>query len=429
MKKNILAIMAALMLTASCTKQIWNDPRCSLIVNNEQVNVGTTTARIQCDYTIKRNGPFSSHATPYIVYGESESEMHDTIMESLGIIDGQDLETYTRIHVSLDGLKANTSYYYYYLFKNGYDSIWSETKTFKTENNSGGGGVIEDVPIGAVNGLFTINANGDQVYFSQGNLQYQASTNTWRFAENQWNYVGTQIPDEAGYMGGNVNGSDNHLISSTYSGWIDLFGWGTSGWNNGNVRYQPYDTEESWPYGGYGPCDGTNYEYDLTGTYANADWGVYNAIANGGDVSNLWRTLIRSEWVYVFNDRTTTSGIRFAKGVVNGVNGVILLPDDWSASLYTLNFTNTIDVPYSTNEIILADWRMMEANGVVFLPASGYRNWTSISVVDDAGGYWSASYGNASEAYGMHMSVWGLATDLSNRHIGLSVRLVQNTSK
>lgn len=128
--------MAALMLIASCTKQIWNDPRCSLIVNNEQVNVGTTTARIQCDYTIKRNGPFNGHSTPYVVYGESESEMHDTIMESLGIIDGQDLETYTRIHVSLNGLKENTTYYYYYLFKNGYDSIWSETKTFKTENDS-----------------------------------------------------------------------------------------------------------------------------------------------------------------------------------------------------------------------------------------------------------------------------------------------------
>ena len=34
------------------------------------------------------------------------------------------------------------------------------------------------VPEGAINGLFTINDAGTQVYFSQGNLQYQASTNT-----------------------------------------------------------------------------------------------------------------------------------------------------------------------------------------------------------------------------------------------------------
>ena len=46
------------------------------------------------------------------------------------------------------------------------------------------------IPEGAVDGLFTINDQGGKVYFSQGNLQYQASTNTWRFAEHQWNYVG-----------------------------------------------------------------------------------------------------------------------------------------------------------------------------------------------------------------------------------------------
>ena len=52
-----------------------------------------------------------------------------------------------------------------------------------------------------------------QVRFSQGNLQYQASTNTWRFAETQYSIVG--------------NANEN--ISSSYSGWIDLFGRGTSG--------------------------------------------------------------------------------------------------------------------------------------------------------------------------------------------------------
>lgn len=46
---------------------------------------------------------------------------------------------------------------------------------------------------GIIDRLFTINHNGDQVYFSQGNLQYQASTNTWRFAENQWDFVGDSV--------------------------------------------------------------------------------------------------------------------------------------------------------------------------------------------------------------------------------------------
>ena len=46
-------------------------------------------------------------------------------------------------------------------------------------------------PEGAINGLFTINEAGDQVYFSKGNLQYIGSADTpyWRFAENQWDYL------------------------------------------------------------------------------------------------------------------------------------------------------------------------------------------------------------------------------------------------
>ena len=39
---------------------------------------------------------------------------------------------------------------------------------------------------GALPGRFTINENGDQVQFAQGNLQYQPSTGKWRFAPNQY---------------------------------------------------------------------------------------------------------------------------------------------------------------------------------------------------------------------------------------------------
>ena len=38
--------------------------------------------------------------------------------------------------------------------------------------------MVHAVPgtVGAINGKFTINADGDQVYFAQGNLQYHATT-------------------------------------------------------------------------------------------------------------------------------------------------------------------------------------------------------------------------------------------------------------
>ena len=123
---------------------------------------------------------------------------------------------------SMDGAYTGTCGAVPAIYDNGF-LIAGIAVNVTTEVNPG------EVPVGAISGKFTINANGDQVYFSQGNLQYQASTNTWRFAENQWNYVGG---DEFNQHYGNVEGSSNNEISSTYSGWIDLFGWGTSGWNN-----------------------------------------------------------------------------------------------------------------------------------------------------------------------------------------------------
>ena len=73
---------------------------------------------------------------------------------------------------------------------------------------------------GALRGKFAISAT-DTVAFSRGNLQYQPSTSTWRFAENQWDFVGT------------ANGRIRSYQYSTegwvwtYKGWLDLFGWGT----------------------------------------------------------------------------------------------------------------------------------------------------------------------------------------------------------
>lgn len=76
---------------------------------------------------------------------------------------------------------------------------------------------------GALTGLFSVSA-GKQVYFSRGNLQYQAQFDNWRFAENQYDYVGNSRAGNVDYA---FDKSDNARIARTYDGWIDLFGWGT----------------------------------------------------------------------------------------------------------------------------------------------------------------------------------------------------------
>jgi len=78
---------------------------------------------------------------------------------------------------------------------------------------------------GVLPGRFTVNAEGLQVQFAQGNLQYQASSHIWRFAEHQYDIVGNAT---IGNVYENGVKSDNTAISSDYDGWIDLFGWGTA---------------------------------------------------------------------------------------------------------------------------------------------------------------------------------------------------------
>ena len=213
-----------------------------------------------------------------------------------------------------------------------------------------------------------------QVFFSKGNLQYQASTNTWRFAENQWDCIN--------------NG--NASISDTYGEWIDLFGWGTSGHNHGAVCYQPWSTSsDSRDYYAYG--EDLYHLYDQTGM---ADWGC-NTISNAENQTTQWRTLTKEEWEYVFYFRTTVSGSRYAKSIVNGVKGIVLLPDDWNETNFKLDNTNLYNAPFSSNEISQEKWqKLFEAKGAVFLPVTGFRIGTDLFSVNENGCYWSASFRN-----------------------------------
>ena len=258
-------------------------------------------------------------------------------------------------------------------------------------------------PQGALNGLFSVS-NLQKVYFSQGNLQYQATTNTWRFAENQWDYVGDA----------------NNNIGQNYSGWIDLFGWGTSGYDHGATCYQPWSTNDvHTDYYAYG-----NWQHDLYDQSGKADWG-YNAIANGGNQTNQWHTLTHEEWNYVFNTRSTTSGIRYAKATVNNVYGVLLLPDNWSSSIYSLNDTNDNEANYNSNILTATQWRVLEQKGVVFLPAAGRRYGTDIGEAE-CGSYWSATHNDSWGVYQLNFNNDGINTrGINARDNGISVRLAK----
>ena len=244
---------------------------------------------------------------------------------------------------------------------------------------------------------------GRKVYFSPGNLQYQAnSTNAteppytpiWRFAENQWDYVG--------------DASGNTAPSASQTDWIDLFGWGTSGLQHGqfNTNYMPYSTSTgsgaAFNHYGYGPDVDWGGGKDLTGSYANADWGVFNSSSIDGGGGNSWRTLTKDEWNYLFTGRANAAQ-KYGYATVGGKEGIIILPDSFTDPMKNKGsgaFVGSGSTGYTQNDYSADNWPYMEAAGAIFLPAAGSRSGTSVSGARSYGYYWSTTANSAYTVYG-----------------------------
>ncbi|MBR1917675.1 MAG: leucine-rich repeat protein [Bacteroidaceae bacterium] len=251
----------------------------------------------------------------------------------------------------------------------------------------------EEPSVKVLPGRFTVG-EGKQVIFSQGNLQYRASDDTWRFAENQY--------------GG--QGEDNADISDTHTYFIDLLGWGTSGYNGKN----PWMTSTtSTDYG-----DGTN---DIAGT--NYDWGVYNSESITNNAGLKWRTLTADEWYYLFYTRPNRGA---GRATACNMHGYIILPDDWTLP-EGLEFTKNAQT-WDVNVYDADDWAKMEQAGAVFLPAAGQRySATNYKDFGEWGHYWTSSAKNDNDAVSFYFAEYSFDADWSmGRENGYSVRLVSD---
>ncbi len=249
-----------------------------------------------------------------------------------------------------------------------------------------------------------------QVYFSKGNLQYQASTRTWRFAEHQYDVVGTihSSQEEGATHFGNVKEgttySDNALISTTYSGWIDLFGWGTAN----------------------APANVTT---DVNNYSTFHEWGD-KKISNGGNQEKQWRTLTADEWRNLirrqrsadyFDNRLYTCG-DVTGAIAEAGTGLFFYPDGYTGSISS-----------SIISISKSDFLPLENQGVVYLPPTMMRmvgeneEYCRFIHVKPAGGncyYWSSTADNSGDASyldGAPSVAW------TKKYNGMGVRLVQDT--
>lgn len=242
-----------------------------------------------------------------------------------------------------------------------------------------------------VMGEFSIASNR-KVAFAPGNLQYIPASDTWLFAANQYDYIGTR-----------------NMAGSTFADTIDLFAWST-------------DTDPSTAWG-------VTLE-DNNDLFAGnfVDWGT--AIDDG----NTWRTLTANEWEYLRASRKNAKQL-IGIGAVNGTNGIILLPDNWVApegitfksgySSQEYSYTAFAEHQSFTEE----QWNLMQSAGAVFLPCAGFRLGSSLAYMQLGGLYWTASphaaYGPRFASYFLFMCDGaGVGYDL--RSGGNAVRLIKD---
>ena len=153
---------------------------------------------------------------------------------------------------------------------------------------------------------------------------------------------------------------------------------------------------------------------------------IYNPKTNKTDNPGTWRTLTIDEWIYLLNTRKTSNGIRYAKATVVGVAGLIIVPDNWDGSVYTLKNSNSNTEKYTSNTINASDWAKMEGSGCVFLPAAGTRYGISVNVFPVGGCYWSTKYDACGDAYYINIEEYQLYHTFGGIYRGSSVRLVRD---
>lgn len=286
---------------------------------------------------------------------------------------------------------------------------------------------------------FTVDNDGRTIVFSQGNLQYHAVSKTWRFAGQQWEFVGDNA--EGNVYENGVKSTNRDIAKSEYSGWIDLFGWGTSGWNSGAVEYQPmaYSATAEDYYPGGDPYN------NLTGNYAEADWGVHNSILNGGNKKGMWRTLTTDEWAYILYYRDGGAAL-VSSASIDGVKGIVILPDNGfnvPAGLEFMSFAAKSDINWNesmhayeaksdihdVNQYTVDEWAMMEAAGAVFLPCCGRRKYVNMDGANWLACYWSSTacenYEGNARSIGCQGSGFYIYAS-NSRSYAYSVRLVRD---
>ncbi len=243
-------------------------------------------------------------------------------------------------------------------------------------------------------GVFSVSKD-KKVGFAKGNLRYSKDANWndhWSLAEHQYDILGADnLKSQEVNQYGNRFPSEDHL---------DLFCWSAGYSNNGTVYTYPDDSY-------------------YTGDFK--EWGTQTAFT---DIYGFgWSTMTKDEWTYLLSERENAATLK-SFATVNGVKGLVLLPDEWNAP----------DGVIVSEEMTAEQWATIEKTGAVFLPAAGTltvnMEGSTVATVNDVnvvGSYWSSTPSETDvNAFSMTFTESEVepAVDIYRR-IGSAVRLVK----
>ena len=214
--------------------------------------------------------------------------------------------------------------------------------------------------------VFSVS-NDKKVMFSKGNLQYQTSTKTWRFAEHQYDYC-----------------FDQYGMVKDF--WIDLFGWGK--WLEGQ---NPVEKDP----------DPSKYQDGI----------VEGSLKGESAIGKGWNILSSDEWKYLtgIGNKMRPNALVLRNYVtIKGVPCLAILPDDCNPA--KINWDN---------------WQSLESAGAVFLPAAGSRRDAEVGGIANYGFYWSRRPEGDKDAYYLTFNPESYNVLYASRYFGLSVRLVR----
>ena len=192
--------------------------------------------------------------------------------------------------------------------------------------------------------LFSIG-EGKRVFFSSGNLQYRPLDGAWRIAPQQYHRcLGVETADLFSF-------GENFADWMGEDKWTDLICIGM--WIEGGSPNMINDDEDAADY--TLPLDENN-EINVTCAYGAQ-----------------WMVLSSDEWSYLTEKRPDAEH-KCGGAVVDGVDGWVILPDDWAAPeglTFVPDFEGGYEIENIPNQYTTDQWAAMEAAGAVFLPNAG----------------------------------------------------------